>query len=160
VNSRRSWLIFALGSFAYLSAVLQRTSLGIAGVAATERFGGSAAVLSSLAVVQLIVYAAAQIPVGVLIDRFGPRVLMVTGTTLMVFGQLTLAFAPHISIAVVGRILVGAGDATIFISVIRLIPLWFAPAYASVTRIGAARSGRRGIVSLNETGHVRDLLTR
>jgi len=38
--------------------------------------------------------------------------------------------------------------------------LWFAPAYASVTRIGAARSGRRGIVSLNETGHVRDLLTR
>jgi MFS family permease len=125
VNSRRSWLIFALGSFAYLSAVLQRTSLGIAGVAATERFGGSAAVLSSLAVVQLIVYAAAQIPVGVLIDRFGPRVLMVTGTTLMVFGQLTLAFAPHISIAVVGRILVGAGDATIFISVIRLVSSWF-----------------------------------
>ncbi len=39
-------------------------------------------------------------------------------------------------------------------------PLWFAPAYASVSRIGAARDGRRGVVSLNETGHVRDLLTR
>ncbi|MGB8649452.1 MAG: histidine phosphatase family protein [Mycobacteriales bacterium] len=38
-------------------------------------------------------------------------------------------------------------------------PLWFAPAYASVTRVGAARDGRRGVVSLNETGHVRDLLT-
>lgn len=38
--------------------------------------------------------------------------------------------------------------------------LWFAPAYASVSRIGAARDGRRGIVSLNETGHVRDLLTQ
>jgi broad specificity phosphatase PhoE len=38
--------------------------------------------------------------------------------------------------------------------------LWFAPAYASVTRIGAARDGRRGLVSLNETGHVRDLLPR
>jgi sugar phosphate permease len=125
VNSRRSWLIFSLGSFVYLSAVLQRTSLGVAGVAATERFGGSAAVLSSLAVVQLIVYAAAQIPVGVLIDRFGPRVLMVCGTTLMVFGQLTLAFAPQISVAVVGRILVGAGDAAIFISMIRLISSWF-----------------------------------
>jgi broad specificity phosphatase PhoE len=37
-------------------------------------------------------------------------------------------------------------------------PLWFAPAYASLTRIGAARDGRRGVVSLNETGHVRDLL--
>ncbi len=39
-------------------------------------------------------------------------------------------------------------------------PLWFAPGYASLTRVGAARDGRRGVVSLNETGHVRDLLTR
>ena len=38
-------------------------------------------------------------------------------------------------------------------------PLWFAPAYCSLTRIGAARDGRRGMISLNETGHVRDLLT-
>lgn len=38
--------------------------------------------------------------------------------------------------------------------------LWFAPAYASFSRLGAARDGRRGIISLNETGHVRDLLTR
>lgn len=125
MNSRRSWLIFIIGSIAYLSAVFQRTSLGVAGVAATDRFGGSAAVLSSLAVVQLIVYAAAQIPVGVLIDRFGPRVLMISGTTLMVVGQLTLAFAPSITFAVIGRILVGAGDAAIFISVIRLISSWF-----------------------------------
>ena len=99
--------------------------MGIAGVAATERFGGSAAILSSLAVVQLIVYAAAQIPVGVLIDRFGPRVLMITGTALMITGQITLALAPDITVAVIGRILVGAGDATIFISMIRLISSWF-----------------------------------
>ena len=36
--------------------------------------------------------------------------------------------------------------------------IWFPPAYCSLTRIGAARDGRRGITSLNETGHVRDLL--
>lgn len=36
--------------------------------------------------------------------------------------------------------------------------IWFAPDYASVTRIGAARGGRRGVISLNETTHVRDLL--
>lgn len=106
--------------------MLQRTSLGVAGVAASERFHESAAVLSSLAVVQLIVYASAQIPVGVLIDRFGPRVLMISGTALMVIGQLTLAFAPSISVAVLGRILVGAGDAALFISVIRLVSSWFA----------------------------------
>ena len=38
--------------------------------------------------------------------------------------------------------------------------IWFAPDYCSISRVAAARDGRRGILSLNETGHVRDLLSR
>lgn len=38
--------------------------------------------------------------------------------------------------------------------------IWMAPAYCSLTRLAFARDGRRGVVSLNETGHVRDLLAR
>ena len=38
--------------------------------------------------------------------------------------------------------------------------IWFAPDYCSISRIAVARDGRRGIVSLNETAHVRDLLLR
>jgi MFS family permease len=125
VNSRRSWVIFGIGAFAYLVAVTQRTTIGVAGVAATERFHSSASVLSTLAVVQLMVYAAMQIPVGVLIDRIGSRVLMAVGTALMVIGQVTVAVAPTIGIAIVGRILVGIGDATVFTTLIRLVNSWF-----------------------------------
>jgi MFS family permease len=125
VNSRRSWLVFGVGVFAYLIAVMQRSSLGIAGVDATERFDVQAAALSSLAVVQLIVYAALQIPVGVVLDRHGPRVLIATGALLMIAGQTTMAIAPTLGVALVGRILVGAGDAMTFISVSRLIASWF-----------------------------------
>jgi len=125
VNSRRSWLIFGVGVFAYLVAVMQRTSIGVAGVSATERFHSTASVLSTLAVVQLIVYAAMQIPVGVLIDRVGSRTLMAVGTALMIVGQVTVAFAPTIGVAIIGRILVGAGDATVFTSLMRLINSWF-----------------------------------
>ncbi|UAJ78022.1 MFS transporter [Leifsonia sp. ZF2019] len=125
MNSRRSWFVFGIGAFAYLVAVMQRTSIGVAGVSATERFHVSASVLSSLAVVQLIVYAAMQIPVGVLIDRIGSRRLMLTGTALMVAGQIAVAFAPSIAVAILGRILVGAGDATVFTSVMRLTNSWF-----------------------------------
>ena len=39
-------------------------------------------------------------------------------------------------------------------------PIWLAPGYCSLTRLAYARDGRRGVVSVNETGHVRDLLTR
>ncbi|GGF24066.1 MFS transporter [Subtercola lobariae] len=125
MNSRRSWLIFGIAALAYVAAVLQRSTLGVAGVAAADRFDTSAAVLSSLAVVQLIVYAALQIPNGVLIDKVGPRLLVVVGTGVMVAGQLILAFSPDIGTAIIGRILVGAGDSAIFISVIRLVNSWF-----------------------------------
>lgn len=110
---------------AYVVAVLQRSSLGVASVEAAERFQVSAALLSSLAVVQIIVYAALQIPVGVMLDRVGPKAMIATGAVLMAAGQVTLAIAPTIEIAVVGRILVGAGDAMTFISVIRLLASWF-----------------------------------
>jgi 2,3-bisphosphoglycerate-dependent phosphoglycerate mutase len=36
--------------------------------------------------------------------------------------------------------------------------IWYAPAYCSLQRVALARDGRRGVVSVNETGHVRDLL--
>lgn len=104
---------------------MQRSSLGVAAVDATERFDIAAAALSSLTVVQLIVYAGLQIPVGVAIDRVGPRVLIALGATLMLVGQSTLALAPSLGIAILGRILVGAGDAMTFISAIRLLASWF-----------------------------------
>jgi MFS family permease len=105
---------------------MQRSTLGVAGVDATERFDVSAAVLSSLAVVQLIVYAGLQIPVGLLLDRVGPRILILAGAFLMTAGQSTLALAPSIEVGIVGRMLVGAGDAMTFISVLRLLSNWFA----------------------------------
>jgi broad specificity phosphatase PhoE len=36
--------------------------------------------------------------------------------------------------------------------------IWYAPAYCSLQRVAFARDGRRGVVSVNETLHVRDLL--
>lgn len=125
MNSAKSWLVFWVGVFAYVAAVMQRSTLGVAGVSAVDRFDATASALSTLAVLQLVVYAAMQVPVGVLIDRLGPRVLIAAGLAFLVAGQLVLAFAPSISIAVLGRILVGAGDAAIFVSVMRLVTSWF-----------------------------------
>lgn len=125
MNSPRSWFVWGVAVFAYLVAVMQRSSLGVAAVSATDRFEVSASVLSTLAVVQLIVYAALQVPVGVILDRVGPRILIMVGAALMIVGQLAVAVAPDFGVAVIGRILVGAGDATTFISVLRLLSLWF-----------------------------------
>ena len=126
MNSTRAWLVWGSAVVAYVVAVLQRSSLGVSGVEAQQIFGISAATLSTLAVVQLAVYAGLQIPVGVLLDRVGPKALIVTGGVLLATGQVVVALAPpEIGVAIVGRVLVGAGDAMTFISVMRLLPSWF-----------------------------------
>jgi MFS family permease len=126
VGGRRAWAVWGLGLLAYTVAVFQRASLGVAGLDAQERFGTSAAVLSLFGVLQLGVYAALQVPVGVLLDRVGPRRMLVAGGLLMAAGQLALALAGDVPTGLGARVLVGAGDAMTFISVLRLVPAWFA----------------------------------
>lgn len=118
-------MVWGTAVAAYMVAVLQRSSLGVAGVEAADRFEISASLLSSLGVVQIIVYAALQVPVGMLVDRVGPKMLISIGAGLMLVGQLTLAFTPGLGFALLGRVLVGAGDALTFISVLRLLSFWF-----------------------------------
>jgi MFS family permease len=125
VNSRRAFVVWGVAVLAYVLAVVQRSSLGVSGVDAQDRFAVSAAVLSTLAVVQIAVYAGLQIPVGIALDRIGPRRLVLLGALLLVLGQAVVAVSPTIGPAVFGRVLVGAGDAMTFISVIRLLPMWF-----------------------------------
>ncbi|HWH26974.1 MAG TPA: MFS transporter [Pseudolysinimonas sp.] len=125
MNSRRSWVVFGAAVALYLIAVLQRTTFGVAGVEATTRFDVAAAALSTVAVVQIVVYAALQIPVGLIVDRWGPRVMLATGALVMAGGQAILAFSDSLGWALLARILVGAGDALTFVSALRLVPYWF-----------------------------------
>ncbi|HEX7835604.1 MAG TPA: MFS transporter, partial [Pseudolysinimonas sp.] len=71
------------------------------------------------------VYAALQIPVGLLTDRIGARTMIVAGAAFMAGGQALLAFAPALPLVFAARILVGVGDAMTFVSVLRLLPNWF-----------------------------------
>ncbi|MFN8074348.1 MAG: MFS transporter [Kineosporiaceae bacterium] len=123
--TRRAWVVWSAGVLAYVVAILNRTSFGVAGLEAQHRFDAGPGVLSIFVVLQLFMYAGLQIPVGVLIDRFGPRVLLVSGGLVMALGQTILATSGTLGLALGGRALVGAGDATVFISVLRLIGSWF-----------------------------------
>ena len=123
--ARRATVVWGIAVAAYVVAVLHRASFGVAGLAATERFGVTATVLSTFVVVQLAVYAAMQVPVGVLLDRYGSRALIALGAVLMAIGQLLLAVADDLPLAYLARVLIGTGDACTYISVVRLIVLWF-----------------------------------
>ncbi len=83
--------------------------------------------LSSFVVLQVVVYAAAQVPAGVLLDKLGCKTLIVAGALAMSAGQLGLALTTSLPVAIGARAVVGLGDAVTFISVLRLVPHWFRP---------------------------------
>lgn len=121
----RPWIVWTTGLLAYIVAVLDRTTLGVSGLAAADRFSTGPGLLSTFVVLQVVVYAGAQIPAGVLLDRFGSKALIAAGGVLMASGQLVLAFTESLPMAIAARAVVGLGDAVTFISVLRLVPHWF-----------------------------------
>lgn len=116
----------------------------VASLEATERFNTTAAQLASLAVLQLVVYATMQIPVGIALDRFGPRLMLGCGALIMATGQLIVAFAPGLEWAVAGRMLVGMGDAFTFISMIRMVNNWKSGKAAALAQQWLATIGQLG----------------
>jgi MFS family permease len=118
-------VVWAVGLLVYVLAVFHRSSLGVAGLVAAERFDISATQLATFTMLQLLVYAGMQIPVGLLVDRFGPRSVLLVGLVLMTLAQASFAFADSYPTALVARAFVGVGDAMTFICVLRLVNSWF-----------------------------------
>lgn len=119
------WTIWVVAVLAYVLSVTNRTSLSAVGVDAAHHFGADASTLSMFAVLQLGVYGLMQLPIGLWLDRFGARPIMAIGMVVMAAGQLIMAVSPNVGVAIFARMLLGAGDAAIFPSALRLVATWF-----------------------------------
>lgn len=140
----RAWIVWSTGLVAYIVAVLNRTTFGVSGLDAADRFAAGPGVLSWFVVLQVVVYAAMQIPAGVLLDHYGPRRMIASGAAVMAVGQLVMGLTGSLPVAIGAYALVGLGDALTFIAVIRLIPNWFrAPRVPLITQL-TALSGQTG----------------
>jgi sugar phosphate permease len=146
IGKRRAWVIWGVGLSIYLLAVFHRSSLGVAGLLAAERFDVDATRLALFTVLQLVVYAGMQVPVGVLLDRFGAKALLLTGLALMTAGQLWFALAESFPAAVLARAVLGAGDAMVFVSVIRLVASWFLVRQAPLVTQLTGLTGQLGAI--------------
>ncbi|MFE4758590.1 nitrate/nitrite transporter [Streptomyces mirabilis] len=124
-GGRRAVAVWGIGVSVYFVAVIYRTSLGVAGLDAADRFHVNASALSTFSILQLLVYAGMQIPVGLLVDRLGTKKVLALGVVLFTAGQLGFAFSASYGTALASRALLGCGDAMTFISVLRLGTRWF-----------------------------------
>lgn len=146
IGRRRAWAVWGVAIGVYVLAVFHRSSLGVAGLMATERFDIAASQLAFFTVLQLIVYAAMQVPVGVMLDRFGARALLCAGLVVMTAAQFAFAFADSFALGAVARGFVGAGDAMVFVTVVRLVAVWFRPTQVAMTTQLTGWMGQMGAI--------------
>lgn len=123
----RAWLIMFVGANCFFFAFFQRASPSVMVEPIMESFNVGGALLGNLSAFYFYAYAALQIPVGLMLDRWGPRRLLTGGMLLVGAGAGLLGSATIIEMAYLGRLLVGAGSAVAFISTLTLCAQWFVP---------------------------------
>lgn len=69
-------------------------------------------------------YMPLQIPVGLLIDKFGARRILTFACLLCVIGSFSFTHAEHLLTAQMGRFLIGFGSAFVFVGVLKLSNSW------------------------------------
>ena len=124
---RWAWVVWGLGALCYFTALFHRASLGVAAPEAVRRFEAGPALLALFSALQLGVYLVLQIPSGLLADRLGPRKVITGGMLALAVGSVVFGFSTSAGGGVLGRVLIGFGDAFMFTNVLRLAAHWFPP---------------------------------
>jgi predicted MFS family arabinose efflux permease len=124
-QKRRRLLAMAVVIAAYVLSFFQRFApAGIAQDLAAA-FQTSAASLGVLAATYFYVYTLMQVPTGVLVDTLGPRRVLLLGGLVAGGGSLLFGLTDTLNGALIGRTLVGLGVSVVFISMLKIIAVWF-----------------------------------
>ena len=128
-------MVFGIALASYLLSFFHRTAPAAIAGELTRAFDIGAAVLGALAATYFYVYTLLQVPVGVLADTWGPRRLLIAGSSIAAAGSLLFGLAPAWEVAAAGRTLVGVGVSVAFIAILKICALWF-PADRFATVVG------------------------
>ena len=118
------FLPFAAG---YFVSFLFRNVNSVVFPELTQAFGLSPGALGFLTSAYFLTFAGAQLPLGVLMDRYGPRRVNATMLLVAALGAVVFATAENLSVLALGRALIGLGVAVCLMSSLTAFVLWFPP---------------------------------
>jgi len=119
------WLIWGLGAAFFFAEYLGRVAPEVVVSELMQTFHVSATSLGVLSGMFLWPYIIMQMPVGVLVDRFGPHKLLTVTAVICAVGCFIFGAAQSIFLAELGRFLMGFGAAFAFVGALKLATMWF-----------------------------------
>ena len=117
------FLVFAFGYF--LSCLLRAITATLSPILTSE-FQLTAADLGLLAGVYFLGFACMQIPLGYLLDKFGPKKIISSFLLIAFVGTISFALAQSFSSLLVSRILIGVGVSACLMAPLTGYRIWFA----------------------------------
>ena len=122
---RIRWTSYTLVVVGYMLAFFHRMAPAAIATDLQQSFLASGAALGALAAAYFYTYTVMQIPVGVMADTLGIRKIVAIGAALAGAGSLVFGMADTLTVATLGRVLVGLGVSSMFISLMKLNSVWF-----------------------------------
>jgi MFS family permease len=142
-----------LGMAFYCYEYYLRVVPSVMSVELKQTFGLTEAAFGHLAACYNYAYTPMQVPVGMMMDRFGPRRILTFACFLCAFGTYLFAATTNIHVAQIGRLLVGFGSAFAYVGVLKISNVWLPQKYFALvaglcTTLGAL-GGIGGQISLS-----------
>ena len=123
----RRWLIFAISSSLFFISQFYRVSNAVIAPLLIRDLSLDTEGLGLISASFFYAFAFTQIPISLFLDKIGPRILMTALSAIGIMGALVFSWADSLALAVVGRVLLGAGMACNLMGTFKLLTLWFSP---------------------------------
>jgi sugar phosphate permease len=121
------WIMFGMGALYYCLAYFLRVSPSVMKSQLLSHFKITATEFGGLSSTFYNAYTPMQLFVGVIVDHFGARKVLVTACLISMLGLAIFINTDSLHIAKSGRFLIGFGSAFAYITVLKLIALWLPP---------------------------------
>lgn len=119
------WLMWSLASFFYAYQYVLRVLPNIMMSDILEKFHIDATIFGQFSGFYYIGYAGMHIPVGLMLDKYGPKWVLPLCILLTAVGLLPLLYADHWAYPAIGRILIGMGSSAAILGVFKIIRMSF-----------------------------------
>jgi predicted MFS family arabinose efflux permease len=149
-NNRGSfypWLVWGLAALFYCYGFFHRVAPSVMVDELMTDFAVNAAVLGNLSAFYFYGYASLQLPIGVMVDHWGARRMLVGAALLCGIGSLIFAKADSLTMAYVGRLLIGAGAGFTWVGTLKLASQWLPPKRFALVTGMTLMSGMIGAVA-------------
>ena len=124
-SRRVAWFVWMISSIFYAYQYILRVMPSIMLTDITQQFHIDAAVFGQFSGIYYIGYSLMHLPIGIMLDRFGPRKIMTGCILLTVVGLLPLVFAENWIYPIIGRGLIGIGSSAAILGAFKIILMTF-----------------------------------